>query len=145
MVAVICKSASLSGNRQSLSNGVQRPSVQSAVCRSAGLQQILCSRHSQGLSRPALWLRSVVDVRREGARGCEFDDNLRGARHYCFWAVIDPTTSTWPAPPPFVGPFPAESEQADHHRCSSVPVPSLCLFRGRWMWILRGGGRARMD
>lgn len=53
---------------------------------------------------------------------------------------IDPKTSNWPAPP-FVNPFPNESQRADHHRCSSVPVPSLCLFWG----ALEGRRRARLD
>lgn len=83
--------------------------------------------------------RKLVDVSGEGCDVVIFDKNLRGACDTIrIWAVLILRTSNWPASP-LVNPFPTDCELADHHRCSSVPVPSLCLFRGRWMELQRGG------
>lgn len=74
-------------------------------------------------------------------RGCHIRPKPPwGVRDYSTLGNIDPKTSNWPAPP-LVDPFPTDCELADHHRCSSVPVPSLCLFRGCWMGLLRGRDR----
>lgn len=83
--------------------------------------------------------RKLVDVSGEGCDVVIFDEMLRGACDTIrIWAVLILRTSKWPASP-LVNPFPTDCELADHHRCSSVPVPSLCLFRGRWMELQRGG------
>lgn len=137
LFAASCQSVTVSSIDKSLSGTVQRLSVQ--VCMSAA---ILAATHTPP-SWPALWPRAGLLTSAGRAERLSYSKitSVRRATLSTLGRIV-PKTSNWPAPP-LVDPFPTEGQRADHHRCSSVPVPSLCLFRGRWTGLLRCGDGAR--